>query len=516
MKHHTMKHLLTRYRQHINPPYKGKDYLVLGMIIFVLFALALLVFFAQKQTNTQDYAATAPLLPTPAQQHAFLHGKEFFPPVAATDPSLVARGAKGSPNEKHGLGLLAPTPMMLGMAPTSNGSTKGGGGGGGKTKPTATPTKTTISSTPTPILNLPTSVDLSQYDVPVGNQGGVGSCVAWAIDYSQRGWYATRDGYFNPLPSISTGTGSFAPMYTYAQIVKGVNEGTDFEAHYAILESQGVDTRADYFQGDDDYTDQPVPSEITNAASYRISGYKNLIGYPYTGTTQQAIESAMAAGDPVVIGFEVYSNFSLAGPTSYYIDVPPAGSIDYGGHAVMAVKYDKNGLWIQNQWGTFWGLNGYAELSWNFVNNNNYLWQAITMQPITPSITMPPTSYTPPPFPATPTLTPTFGPSPTPTMAPVAPTVSINAPGCINEPVSNTNTVTISWTNSNVQFVELGSSSINTNAYVGGKSSIQMPAGFPNVTLVPGTQYWAGVSPDGIHWSGNTYFTVPLCPTATP
>jgi hypothetical protein len=50
-----------------------------------------------------------------------------------------------------------------------------------------------------------------------------------------------------------------------------------------------------------------------------------------------------------------------------------------GYHGVFAVKYDANGLWIQNSWGTDWGLHGYAELSWAFVNG--YVEQAVTMVP---------------------------------------------------------------------------------------------------------------------------------------
>src|SRR5262245_9298265 len=41
---------------------------------------------------------------------------------------------------------------------------------------------------------LPVSVNLRNYAVPVGNQGAVGSCVAWAIDYAMLGWYSKKAG----------------------------------------------------------------------------------------------------------------------------------------------------------------------------------------------------------------------------------------------------------------------------------------------------------------------------------
>ena len=37
------------------------------------------------------------------------------------------------------------------------------------------------------------------------------------------------------------------------------------------------------------------------------------------------------------------------------------------GHALFAYGYDQRGLLVENEWGTGWGWNGYAELSWGFV-----------------------------------------------------------------------------------------------------------------------------------------------------
>src|SRR5579883_1720069 len=58
-----------------------------------------------------------------------------------------------------------------------------------------------------------------------------------------------------------------------------------------------------------------------------------------------------------------------------------------GGHAVFATKYDANGLWIENSWGTSWGLNGWGELSWSFVNQ--YVTAAATMSPLMPGGNVP-------------------------------------------------------------------------------------------------------------------------------
>jgi len=278
--------------------------------------------------------------------------------------------------------------------------------------------------------SLPASVDLSQYNPPVGNQGGVNSCVAWATGYYLRGWYAKRDGYY-PTGG-SGGTGSFAPMYTYAQIVKGSNSGTSFPDNLQIQQNQGIDIRADYAQGDYDYSTQPTTVEQANASRYKIASYHLLVYLSGQGTaTQQAIEASLAGGDPVAMSLPAYDNIENANATDYYID--GVSGTFHGGHAVFASKYDANGVWIENQWGTGWGLNGWAELSWNFVNT--YVGQVVNMSPITP-VTVP-------------TMTPTSTniPSSTATTSPLAATATPIVPTATSTATAIPPTATSTHTN---------------------------------------------------------------------
>ena len=139
-----------------------------------------------------------------------------------------------------------------------------------------------------PLAPLPTAVDLSQYNPPVGDQGNVESCVSWATGYYLRGWYAKRDGYY-PAGGVA-GTGSFAPMYLYSQLVHGQNVGTYFKDNLNLLE-QGIDTRADYTQGDYDYQDLPTAAEVTNGVNYKIASYREVGG----SNLQRWIETTIAS-----------------------------------------------------------------------------------------------------------------------------------------------------------------------------------------------------------------------------
>jgi len=412
-----MHALFNQFRERLHPPYTKKTYITLAITLLIIIIVPVVVIFSRQQTNRSSYAAS--LVPTEvaSSETGVAIGRQLFPPQAA----LVANGAPSVPGEKHGLGLLDSPLHHSHMVPANPSET-------GTTNPNVQGAS---------ITNLPGSIDLSQYAPAVGNQGGINSCVAWSEDYYLRGWYAKRDGYYPAGGNYNTG--SFEPMYTYSQVVGGQNAGTTFDQHVNIMETQGVDTRADYTQGDYDYIDLPTSAEKANASNYKISSWQYLPSSTSTQPTQTqlSIETALASGNPVSMGLPVYQNFYDANATNYYIDVPPPGSTWIGNHAVTAFKYDQNGVWVVNQWGTGWGLNGWAELSWNFINTLG--WNPVEIVPVTPgNITVPPTpniSSTPTPVTATPTLfpTPTIYISPTPTATPapddgIAPVVTITSP----------------------------------------------------------------------------------------
>jgi Fibronectin type III domain/Papain family cysteine protease len=157
-------------------------------------------------------------------------------------------------------------------------------------------------------------------------------------------------------------------MYLYSQLAKGnANRGSTFAENFSILLSQGIDHRADYPQGDLDYTTQPTSAEVAAAGPYRMSSSTFLFNGP-SGANQTAVEASFADGHPVLLLIPLYDNFELADASHAFVDVPTAGMTNHGNHGVFAAKYDAAGVWIENQWGTSWGNKGWVELSWAFVN----------------------------------------------------------------------------------------------------------------------------------------------------
>jgi hypothetical protein len=344
--------------------------------------------------------------------------------------------------------------------------------------------------------SLPASVDLSQYDMPVADQGSVDdSCVSWAVDYAMFGWYANEMGE-------ST---AFAPMYSYSQIHvdnSAGGGGSSTDSVFFEAESQGVDTQSDYTQGNYNFTTAPTSSEIANAAHYKAVGYNELYSWNNgPGVAGVApIETELASGNPVALTIADFDAFGMLNSTNYNLDASQVswGSDYLGEHEVLAVGYDSTGVTIQNSWGTSWGDHGYAHLDWAFIEDysaaaetisgltitgaaaptlsaitpNSNSTPVVTPPVVTPPVVTPPVVTPPvvtPPVVTPPVVTPPVVTPPAPAPGPVAPPAPITPPAPVTPPVvkpvpapikpvpaaaplapkatvTKTNTATIHWT----------------------------------------------------------------------
>jgi hypothetical protein len=209
----------------------------------------------------------------------------------------------------------------------------------------------------------PTSVDMTQWNPPVGDQGQVGSCTSWATGYYSRYW----------LRNHALGdTTTYAPMFLYAQISKGVDAGSSFPSNFQIMDAQGITPMSSYSHGNYDYTDQPTSADIAAAAPYKETTY-SMIFSGSSSSNQDAVMAAMANGNPVMVAIPVYPEFDyVSSANGWLVNPPTAGEVSRGGHALFSSKYDANGIWIENSWGTGWGNAGWAELSWAFIDQYAY------------------------------------------------------------------------------------------------------------------------------------------------
>lgn len=157
-----------------------------------------------------------------------------------------------------------------------------------------------------------------------------------------------------------------------------------------------------------------------------ISAWYNVKTGTNPGQAGLCVRAALAGGQPVALSIPVFSSFVNAPRTTGLIDAPRAHETFYGAHDVLALGYDATGVWVENQWGTGWGLNGYGHLTWAFVNaevTSGYTISGVSVAAPAPTATPTATST---PLPPTATARPASTPLP-PTSTPV-PATSTSTP----------------------------------------------------------------------------------------
>lgn len=205
--------------------------------------------------------------------------------------------------------------------------------------------------------SLPENVDLGRFNPPVTDQGAEAKCSASATDYYLRGWYAKRDGYYP--------ASGFSPDFTYDQVPKQTDGTTMLPDHLLVQGTKGLDTIGD-FRTSSDPTSLVTDADLTNAARYRIAGFDDHRNSFPSAAFVLYIKEQLASQTPLAIGIFTSPGFDNLSATSAS-DLVADMSSKSAGHALFAYGYDQRGLLVENEWGTGWGYNGYAVLSWAFV-----------------------------------------------------------------------------------------------------------------------------------------------------
>jgi C1A family cysteine protease len=222
-----------------------------------------------------------------------------------------------------------------------------------------------------PALQLSPSVDLRAFCSPIVDQGALGSCTANAaaglVEYFEKRTFgnytsaarlfiykATRD-----LLGVTGDTGAYLRSTMEALALFGAPP--EQYLPYDITQ----------------FDSEPSAFCYAFGANYQSIVYYRLDPSPLTGPqVLQSIKTFLDSGFPSMFGFPVYDEYYNV-PASGLIAFPASTSTLYGGHANDAVGYDDNlmigpdqgALLVRNSWGTGWGLNGYAWLSYRYVTD---------------------------------------------------------------------------------------------------------------------------------------------------
>lgn len=218
------------------------------------------------------------------------------------------------------------------------------------------------------------TVDLSDGDSPIEDQGDIGSCTAQAaaglIEYLQR---------------RATGEHLDVSRLFIYKVTRNLLGWTGDTGAY-LRSTMGAITLFGapperYLPYDTaSYEDEPSAFHYAFASNYQALAYYRLDEAGVAPeVTLGELKKHIAAGIPAMFGFAVYD--SLRDAEQGRIPYPVEGDKQAGGHAVVAIGYDDGmvighpsgkdettgALKIRNSWGTGWGEDGYGYLPYEYV-----------------------------------------------------------------------------------------------------------------------------------------------------
>ena len=221
-------------------------------------------------------------------------------------------------------------------------------------------------------LTLAPRVDLRQYCSPIEDQGQLGSCtgnaIAGQIELIQR--------KVNPAKGRDV---SRLFIYYEERVLIGTvrwDSGAYIRDGIKVVNKKGAPLESLWPYNQSRWSTKPATAAYTDALKRTVTGYQRCSNFA-------AVKNAVAAGNPVTIGFTVYESFEGAWadiphgqPGSGLMPMPNKATEQVlGGHAVCIVGYDDtlNGgcFIVRNSWGTNWADNGYFYMPYGVIQDTS-------------------------------------------------------------------------------------------------------------------------------------------------
>jgi len=215
---------------------------------------------------------------------------------------------------------------------------------------------------------LPSDIDLAAGLPPPGDQGAQLSSVAWAV--------ASIKTYQEGLSErwdIKSQRYQFSPSWIYNQTNHGVDGGVRPSAALQLIVETGADTLK-WFPYRASYQEQPDQRSFARAGRFKGTTWGTL------DADVLSFKKVLAAGQPILVTFEVFSDFDDLNDKNPSYDVIEGDS--RGRQAVVLIGYrdDTASFRLINSWGIDWGLSGYGLLDFALVNDARLGLSAYTLR----------------------------------------------------------------------------------------------------------------------------------------
>lgn len=207
----------------------------------------------------------------------------------------------------------------------------------------------------------PKLVDLRNIDVPIYDQGDLGSCTANAI--------AAHLDFNRKKQGESLITPSRLFIYYNERLLEGTvdsDAGATIRESVKVVTKQGAAPESEWGYDISQFAVEPPKNVYTDALKFQSLQYQRL------AQTLGAFRSCLATGYPFVGGITVYNSFHNA-DVGGMVPVPSLNDTVEGGHAIMFVGYDdsQKHFIVRNSWGTGWGDKGYFYLPYDYLLDPN-------------------------------------------------------------------------------------------------------------------------------------------------
>lgn len=206
---------------------------------------------------------------------------------------------------------------------------------------------------------LPALVDLSKNMPTCEDQGELGACTAFAIGGAvQYALLVQGKTLLNPSKLF---------VYYEERLREGtVNQdaGAMIRTGFKVIADKGFANEKDWPYLISRFKRKPL------AIAYTRSKLDVVDKYERVDTGLMALKTALALGNPVVLGMSVYeAMMSEQTAVTGVVNRPMATEQNMGGHAVLLMGYDdkKKSFLVRNSWGAGWGKKGYFELSYDYA-----------------------------------------------------------------------------------------------------------------------------------------------------
>jgi hypothetical protein len=210
---------------------------------------------------------------------------------------------------------------------------------------------------------LPTAVDLRAAWWTIGDQGETGSCVGWAVADGAIRYQMVTAGSLLPDQRLSVRYLWMAAKETDKDVTRPTSfiepAGTFLKAALHVAQKYGVAEESLLPFGEGRLYPEGPEVFYALVAQRRISSYFSV------GRPSSRWKRWLSSRRPVATRLdcdEAWMNCGGEGRLATY--TPDAG---LGGHATLVVGYDAEGYIIRNSWGTDWGKQGFAHVSYAYA-----------------------------------------------------------------------------------------------------------------------------------------------------